>query len=318
MPVRIVSDGGHVEAIADAFARAAAHWAGGRSETWTIGETHGEGFVRDDDLYLFVERSVEAIAFGAARRDDDRDILRVIFARAAPDARRDDVALAWDDADADAYLLMSLDALARQGVADPLRRLAGAAPVKRADIAGDAFAAIGPLDKPRGAEGLAALARLSCAAARAAGAPLYAPAAARALRLRDRALAEVSGRLAHLGYFAAAAAPAPFGPDIAVQRGGVTLSIAAPRALHPHAVAAAMSAAVVGAPIAGQGVRILAAPAPAQDDGGAFNALRPAFEAMRLSLMFYDLGADGFVLTTPIAHPSLADHLRASAIPEGL
>jgi hypothetical protein len=155
MSFRIIDTSAALDQAVARLREALSEWAGG-GDVWA----DGESYARREDVYLFVIAEAEKIAIGAALTGRDEEILRIELPRKEPTRDRKRAALVVGDGDAP-FLMVSLDELRRQGLRDPLRRLAGASLLKRATVANREYLLVGPLSQAKAADALLSLAALS-------------------------------------------------------------------------------------------------------------------------------------------------------------
>lgn len=139
-------------------------WADGRCDLWQSDSARGPAetglsFARKEDVYLFIHRRPGDVSVGVALAEKDRDLVCVTLPRGDPARERRRFALAEDEA-GESFLLVAVDELQRQGLRDPLTRLAGAPQVKGARVGERDYVLIGPLGDRRVAEALIAVAAL--------------------------------------------------------------------------------------------------------------------------------------------------------------
>ncbi|MBI1186506.1 MAG: hypothetical protein GC206_04125 [Alphaproteobacteria bacterium] len=166
MTLRIIEGVDQFDAAIARLETALRIWGGGESQTWRAAapvraDTDGVSFARRDDLYLYLEKTPGAVRLGAALADGDRDLFSATLPRDDPASARVRCAIAEDDEDGRAHLLVSAEALKAQRIRDPFGRLAGVHMVRRARVGERDYVLLGPLDAPPIGDALLALAGLS-------------------------------------------------------------------------------------------------------------------------------------------------------------
>lgn len=327
--MRIVDEPAQLDLAYEALRAALAAWAGPGSHQWRAQsalEPRGEGasFARRDDLHLYLERSVDKLALGVALTESDEDLLRVEFVREAPARRKRRAAIAIDEGGR-FHLLLSIDFLADQDIRAPLAALAGAPLVKGAEIGARQYVLLGPLDAPRVADGLAAIAglspgfrrhiaRLGDLAAdedermRSALYPISRN-VARAHKAHRRVVAELYERLSQAGW-TNAAPRAPVAADFAMSLAGQTLvfEIRGDAALAD--LVRGLGQLVVAAPAGTPTARLFVLPAPRDGDAGALAPFQAAFEELGVSVLLYDIRNDALEFRLARADPGLSPQAR--------
>ncbi len=326
--MRIIEDPAELDAAYAALAAAWGAWA--PPQRWASRdalEPAGEGasYARRDDVHLFLERTNDKIALGAALTERDQNLLRVEFMRDAPARRKRRVAIAADDAGKH-HLLLSAEVLAEQDIRDPFRRLAGAPLAKRAEIGGRDYVLLGPFDAPRIADAFLAVAGLSPAFARHI-AKLGALAAdederletslyeisrnvARAHKVQRRVVAALYEALSVKGYRLDEASAGPLKADFAMTQGAETLAFEIRGDAEIADLVRGVGQLALAAPRGAGLTRFFVLPAP-RDDSRALAPFMPAFEELGVSVLFYDVRDDqvSFVFHRP--DPDLPAATRA-------
>lgn len=331
MALRIAEDPAALDAAYTQLQAALAAWAGKPAHAWTASgglEPGGEGasYARRDDLHLYLERTRGEVAVGVALTERDRDLLRLDFDRAQPAKRRRKLALAIDDAQK-MHLLIAADELTGQDIRDPFRRLAGAALAKRADVGGRDYLLLGPLDAPRVADALVAVAGLSPAFEKHISAlgslvadedeamddALYAVSrnVARAHKVERRVIAALHEKLSQAGYYREDVETGPLKADFAMTRGAETLVFE----IRGHAAIADFVRGVgqvsLVAPRAAAFTRFFVLPAPQEDLGAELAPFAHSFEELSLNVLFYDIEKDDVRFFFNRVDPALSAEARA-------
>jgi hypothetical protein len=161
MVLKIVDAPEQVERAFEVLEATLSAWAGGKSDQWQEDGRNGPresgaSYTRREDVYVFVHRAPRELSVGVALAEKDRDLVRLSLSTRDPARDRKRTALAIDSEGA-AFLLVSIEELKRQNIRDPLRRLAGAPQIKRANVSDRDYVLLGPLEELRVAEALLAL-----------------------------------------------------------------------------------------------------------------------------------------------------------------
>lgn len=280
-------------------------WAGGKADIWQkLGRggvsLEGASFARRDDVYLFVERSPKDVATGVVLAEKDRPLLRIEIPRREPARDRRRIAAALDD-NGEAYLLVSLEELRRQGVREPFRRLAGAAHLKRANVADRDYALIGPLSDPRSADALMALASLAPDFERHVerlgrptedhdDADMYRVSAAvqRQHRVEAKIARALLDRFRQAGFEVEELRHGPVRADLAVRRGEVALAALVRADAELDDFLKGLGRLLLVAPESRGWRRLIALPAPRDPIGQALAPFEATFRELRLALVFFD------------------------------
>lgn len=328
MALRIIEDPAELDAAYAALSASWAAWA--PPQRWSARdalEPAGEGasFARRDDVHLFLERTNDKIALGAALTERDQSLLRVEFMRDAPARRKRRVAIAIDEA-GKFHLLLSSEFLTEQDIRDPVRRLAGAPLAKRAEIGGRDYVLLGPFDAPRIADGFLAVAGLSPTFARHI-AKLGALAAdedermetslyeisrnvARAHKVQRRVVAALHEALSLKGYRLDEAEAGPLKADFAMTLGAETLAFEIRGDAEIADLVRGVGQLALAAPRGAGLTRFFVLPAP-RDDARALTPFMPAFEELAVSVLFYDVRDDQVSFVFHRADPDLPAATRA-------
>jgi hypothetical protein len=312
------------------LAAALAAWSGGRAHAWTAAdalEPGGEGatYSRRDDLNLFLERTQERVALGAALTERDRDLLRVELSRNAPARRKQRAAIAVDENNA-FYLLLGADWLRDQQLRDPVRRLAGAPLLKRAELAERDYLLAGPLSDPRIGDALCAIAGLAPAFEKhvvklgsliadedeAQEEELYpiSRSVARAHRVQGRVIAALHQRLRAAGYQSDVAEAGALKADFAMSRGAETLVFEVRAHAEIADLVRGLGQLTLVAPRPAHLTRFFVLPAPRGEIGQALTPFMPAFEELSVSVLLYDLERDEIDFRFERVDPSLNEETR--------
>jgi len=328
MTLRIIDAEEQLNAAIAQLESALIAWAGVASEIWrSEGEgVDGAAYARRDDVYVYLEKTPESVRIGAALSDRDRDLLRIALPRLTPAEARKRWAIAQDDEESRAYLLIAADELRRQGLRDPFRRLAGVNLIKKANVAERDFVLLGPISEPAIGDALLSLAGLSprferhveqLGALAGAGTDgdnaLYA--ASWAVERRQRARLHVrqalEARLGAAGFSADIAESGPLRADFAMSRGAETLVIEIRDKADVDDVLTAVGRLALVAPQSAGLVRVLALPAPRDAAQDALDTLKPALTEMGLSVLLFDFDGKRTTLSLALTDASLAPELAA-------
>ncbi|MGE3141897.1 MAG: hypothetical protein AB7L65_01130 [Hyphomonadaceae bacterium] len=332
MALRIIETPAQLDAAYDGLAAALTAWAGpGGARQWRSSdalepEAEGASFARRDDLHLYLERTRDRIALGAALTPRNRDLVRVEFSRAAPARRKHRAAFAFDDA-GDAYFLMiSTDALKDHDIRDPFRRLAGAPLVKRAELGGRDYLMIGPLDAPRIADALFAVAGVSPAFEKHIAklgavvadederqeSEVYAVSRAveRAPRAVSRVISALHEHLMRAGFQLDAAEAGALKADFVMSRGAESLVFEIRGDAELADLVRGLGQLALVAPRPAALTRMLLLPAPRDELGQALAPFAPAFEELSVNVLFYDFEGDAVTFRFERADPALPDGTR--------
>jgi hypothetical protein len=318
MSFRIIDTGAALDQAADRLRQALSDWAGG-GDRWD----QGASYSRREDVYLFVVAEAETLAIGAALTGRDQEILRIEIPRREPTRDRKRAALVMGEDDAP-FLMVSLDELRRQGLRDPLRRLAGAPLLKRATVANRDYLLIGPLGHAKIADALLSLVALSPAFERHVeklGALsgegeeddlyLVAPSVAGAHRVRAKIGAALLAGLRGAGFQVADIRNPPIKADFAVARADAAIAFE----IRPDADLAdflrALGRLTLIAPGGGAFRRALVLPAPRDNLGAALAPFEAAFRELGVWVLMYDFKDGAAQIGTQSAPADLPEDLRA-------
>ncbi len=331
MSLRIVDESAQLDQAYQALLTSLTTWAGSGAHPWRAQgglepSADGASFARRDDLHLYLERTTDKIALGVALTEKDRDLLRIEFMRDAPARRKRRVAIAADEAGR-FHLLLSVEALADQDIRDPVRRLAGAPLAKRAEIGGRDFILLGPLDTPRIADSLAAVAGLSPNFERHIArlgdlaadedermkSSLYVVSrnVSRAHKIQRRVIAALHERLSGHGFQIDEARAGVLVADFAMSRGAETLVFEVRGDAEIADLVRGVGQLALAAPRGAALTRIFVLPAPRDGLGDALAPFYPALEELGISVLLYDLRNDAMEFHFDRVDPELAQASRA-------
>lgn len=329
MTLRIIDATEHFDAAIARLETALRIWGGGESQAWRAAPSAGApidgvSFARREDLYLYLEKSGTQVRLGAALADGDRDLLSVALPRTAPADARARVAVAEDDEDGRAHLLISADALKAHNIREPFGRLAGVRMIRRARIGERDYVLLGPLDAPPIGDALLALAGLSPLFERHVEAlasfaetetdALYAPARTVVSRHRAGVAAAqaLTERLAAQGFAADVAETGALRASFAMSRGADTIvfEICARAAIGAFTEAVGRLA-LTAPPGAGLDAALLLPAAAAEADDG-LAPFAAALAALGVSVIHFDFdGARARFIASPYG-AAPADALSAA------
>jgi hypothetical protein len=327
MTLRIIDAPDQLDAAFAQLEATLAAWAGGRADAWRQGHGRGVSYAKGMDVYLYVEAHEGAHIIGAALSERDRDVLRFETSRKEP-ARNRRSLVAAANTSGDMFLLFAIEALKAQGLRDVFRRLAGAAAIKRANLADRDYVLVGPLADPKTADALLALAALhpkvedhiEKSAGRgqdeAEDSDLYAASrqVARQHRAPAKARRALFERLTGLGYVLETVELGALTADLAMSRGEDTVVFEIRAEAEVEDLQKALGHLSLIAPRALGIDRVLVLPAPAAAIGASLDPYKQAFEEMGVSLVFYDFkgGEIGFHLE--LADAALKSDVRLALL----
>lgn len=317
MSFRIIETSAALDQAVDRLRGALSEWAGG-GESWA----EGESYARREDVYLFVTKAAEKIVIGAALTRRDEEILRIELPRheLTRDFKR--AAMVIDDAEAP-YLMVALDELRRQGLRDPLRRLAGAPLLKGATRANREYVLIGPLAHAKAADALLSLAALSPAFARHVerlsalssegeeeALYLVSPRVAGTHRVREKITAALLAKLRAAGFQVADIRNGPVTADFAVARADAAIAFE----IRPDAALndffAALGRLALIAPGGGAFRRALVLPAPRDNLTAALAPFETACREMGVWVLLFDVKDGAVSVRSQTASADLPEDVR--------
>ncbi len=325
MTLRIIDAQVQLDAAFDQLEGTLAAWAGGRADAWAHGRGQGVSFAKGIDIYLYLETHEDRRILGAALAERDRDVFRLETARHEPGRNRKPLVAATNEA-GEMFLLISIDALKGQGLRDVFRRLAGAAAVKRANLAERDYVLVGPLSEPKSADALLAIAALhpkfeehiEKSAGRgqdeAEERDLYpvSPHVARQHRAPAKVRRALFERLTGLGYVLETVELGHLSADLAMSRGEDTVVFEIRPEAEVEDLQKALGHLALIAPRALGIDRVLLLPAPREPVGAALDPYKQALEEMGVSLAFYDFRGGETSILLEYADRVLAADVRLS------
>lgn len=312
MPLKLVESEAQLEQAMETLEATLGAWAGGKSDFWqeARGQATGASFAKREDVYLYIHRSAREIEIGAALTEKDRDLVRLALHRREPSRERKRCTLALDE-EGKAFVLVSVEELKRQGIRDPLRRLAGAPQIKRASVGGRDYVLLGPLDEIRVAEALLALAGLHPlfeqhverlgALATASDAleekELYKPSprVARQHRVHAKVVQALFELLHGKGFEVEELSNGPYRADFAMRRRDLALAFEIRAEADLEDVLKAIGQLLLVAPKASGFQRCIVLPAPREALGMVLGPFETALAEANALVVMYDYKDKGFV-----------------------
>jgi len=315
MALKIVDGAEQLQASLDTLEATLTAWADGKADHWQedgrgAPRESGATYARRDDVYLFTHQSPREISVGVALAERDRDLVRISLPRREPSKDRKRAALALDDSGA-SFLLISVDELKRQSIREPLRRLAGAPQIKRANVADRDYVLLGPLDEPRVAEALLALGGLHPLFEKhveklgaLAGASddldeqeLYRPSprVAKQPRLHAKVVHALFEKLHGQGFEVDELKAGPYRADFAMRRRDLSIAFEIRVAAELEDILKSLGQLLLVAPKGSGAQRCIVLPAPREAMGPALDVFQPALEEAASMVLLYDFKDKAFV-----------------------
>ncbi len=324
MPLKIIEERADADAAYGALEASLTAWAGPGRQTWHARDAlepaaDGATYARRDDLHLYLERTSVAFSLGVALTEADRDLLRIDVPRDRPGRRRREAAFARDDAGG-FFAILGVEFLRELDVRMPFQRLAGTPLVKRAELAGRDYLLIGPLQDPRIAEALCAIASLTGAFEKHVSklgafledederlqSQLYQVSSGvrRARRVQRLVIVSLHGALAPHGFALDEVEQGGVHADFALSRGAETLVFEIRADASRADLVRGLGQLAIAAPRGAHLTRFLVLPAP-HGPRDALAAFDPAFEELSVNVLFYDIENGAAVFRFDRADPAL-------------
>ena len=296
MALRIVDAELQLDSAMETLEATFAKWAGGRSDQWQADgkegpRESGTSYARREDVDHFVHRRPRATPAGVG-------------------------------AGGDGFLLISVEELKRQNIRDPLRRLAGAPQIKRANVADRDYVLLGPLEDVRVAEALLALAglnplferhierlgALAVASDERDEAELYraSPRVARQHRIHAKVVQALFEHLHGLGFEVEELKNGPYRADFAMRRRDLAIAFEIRAAAELEDVLKSLGQLMLAAPKSSGFHRCMVLPAPREALGSVLEPFTAAFSESGVLLLMYDFKERAFVFwpqVTPAGFP---------------
>lgn len=314
MALKIVDNADQLETALETLEATLLSWADGKADHWQEDGRNGpresgSTFARREDVYLFSHLTPREISVGVALSERDRDLVRISLSRKEPAKDRRRAALALDDAGA-TFLLISVEELKRQSIRDPLRRLAGAPQIKRANVSDRDYVLIGPLEEQRVAEALLALGglhplfekhveklgALAGASDELDDTELYRPSprATKLHRLHAKVVHALFEKLHGQGFEVEETKAGSYRADFAMRRRELGVAFEIRVAADLEDLLKSLGQLLLVAPKASGMQRCIVLPAPREPLGGTLSVFEAALEEAATMVLLYDYKDNAF------------------------